>query len=67
MNVSTNLVNNALTNNTRASQTSSVHNNSTEGTITVHHQNGPVTVPIEEPLPVGCVKIFYFYVRTFNL
>ncbi|XP_060844747.1 E3 ubiquitin-protein ligase Su(dx)-like [Rhopalosiphum padi] len=53
MNVSTNLINNALTNNIRPSQTSSVHNNSVEGTITVHHQNGPVTLPIEEPLPVG--------------
>jgi hypothetical protein len=60
MNVSTNLINNALTNNIRPSQTSSVHNNSVEGTITVHHQNGPVTLPIEEPLPVGCVKINYF-------
>jgi len=57
MNVSNNLVNNALTNNIRTSQTPPSHNNSAEGTITVHHQNGPVTLPIEEPLPAGFVKI----------
>lgn len=57
MNVSNNLVNNALTNNIRTSQTPPAHNNPAEGTITVHHQNGPVTLPIDEPLPVGCVKI----------
>jgi len=57
MNVSNSLVNNALTNNIRTSQTPPSHNNSAEGTITVHHQNGPVTLPIEEALPVGFVKL----------
>lgn len=54
---SNNHVHNALTNNIRTSQTPLLHNNPAEGMITVHHQNGPVTLPIEEPLPAGYVKI----------
>jgi len=67
MNVSNNLVNNALTNNTRTSQTPPSHNTSTEGTVTVHHQNGPVTLPIEEPLPVGFVKIKNILFLSYNI
>lgn len=55
-NSSSNHVNNVLTNNIRAPQTPTVNNNSSsEGTITVHHQSGPVTLPIDEPLPSGYV------------
>lgn len=54
---STNHAHNASTNNIRTSQTPTLHNNSAEGMITVHHQNGPVTLPLEDPLPVGYVKI----------
>ncbi|KAL5237168.1 hypothetical protein ACI65C_004578 [Semiaphis heraclei] len=65
MNASNHLVNNALTNNIRTSQNPSSHNNSAEGTITVHHQSGPVTLPIEEPLPAGWEMRFDSFERQY--
>lgn len=57
-NISNNaLTNNALTNNTRSPPTPAVHSSPAEGTITIHHQNGPVTLPIDDPLPAGYVNI----------
>ncbi|XP_025424061.1 E3 ubiquitin-protein ligase Su(dx) isoform X2 [Sipha flava] len=56
-NISNNHTNNALTNNiltnNRSPPTSAVQSSPAEGTITIHHQNGPVTLPIDEPLPAG--------------
>lgn len=52
-NTSSNHVNNSLTNNVRAPQTPTVPSNPSDGAVTVHHQNGPAVLPIEEPLPSG--------------
>lgn len=53
-------VNNTVVNNIRAPQTPAVpNNNQAEGTVTVHHQNGPITLPVEEQLPNGYVEIYY--------
>lgn len=41
-------------------QTTHSNPNPADGTITVHHQNGPVTLPIEEPLPSGYLKIICY-------
>jgi len=59
-NTSNNPVNNTVVNNVRAPQIPTMpNNNQVEGTVTVHHQNGPVTLPVEEPLPTGYVEIYY--------
>lgn len=58
---SNNHVHNALANNIRTSQTPTLHNNPAEGMITIHHQNGPVTLPIEEPLPAGYVQMISYF------
>lgn len=51
-----------LTTNARAPQTPAVHSNPTEGTVsTVHHQNGPVTIPIDEPLPSGYLQLIFYF------
>lgn len=64
---SSNHGNNALlANNIRAPQTPVIHNNPAESAITVHNQNGPVTLPIDEPLPAGYAKIFLLNFQNFT-
>lgn len=60
-----NTSNNSFTHNAQTPtimQTTHSNPNQADGTITVHHQNGPVTLPIEEPLPTGYVKMIYIYI-----
>lgn len=55
----------SLSNNIRSPQTPAVQNHSTEAITTgqQNHQNGPVTLPIDEPLPAGYMNkiIILFY------
>jgi len=62
-NASNNHTNNSLVsnNNIRPPQTPAVQNNPAESAVTVHHQNGPVQLPIDEPLPSGYVKLNFIF------